>query len=282
MGTSAPSSGSNSKTPLVPSWLDDHIMDPLTEDDQTLQLDDSNDGEREPSQPISATKTRFRSARNNFSRFARSGGSDQRALQRAVRDYVRTGTGGTTNTVRRMAPSQKAATQALDLLLSLQRDGLKKTLREIDLQNLSDSSVQDIFIGLTEVICEDGGTIDEAIARDAWLETIAKLDQFGIDDLDTLTILQVQELFLSFVSHSIETRLYQEIGVNGFKLSENLEDIERFDEQFRGYIERTVRDSFSGDISTQLYISRNDITYIVKSTYMEAWDLLQSLGDREG
>ena len=107
-----------------------------------------------------------------------------------------------------MPPSRAAAGRALGVLRALQRDGVQKTLRRIDLQNLSGRSVQDIFTGLTEVVCQDGGSIDEAIARDAWLETIAELDQFGIDNLDTLTDEQVQEPFLSFVAHSIEARLY--------------------------------------------------------------------------
>ena len=149
-----------------------------------------------------------------------------------------------------MAPSRAAAGRALGVFRGLQREGVQETLLRLNLQNLSGRSVQDIFIGLSEVVCGDGGSIDEAIARDAWLETIAELDQYGIDNLDALTDEQVREFYLTFVAHSIEGRLYQEIGVNGLKLSSNLENIESFDEQLRDYIERSVRDSFSGDIST--------------------------------
>ena len=295
MGTSSSSSGSGSGTPLVPSWLDDPDSGPLPGGDGRPppvddgdagggqdEQQDGDEGGKEPPQPVPATKERFRSARNNFSRFAGSGGSDGRALRRAVRDYVRTGTGGTGNAVRRMAPSQAAAGRALGVLRAVQRDGIRETLRRINLQNFSGRSVQEIFTGITEVVCHDGGSIDEAIARDAWLETIAELDQFGIDNLDALTDEQVQELFLSFVAHSIGARLYQEIGVNGFKLSDDLDDIERFDEQFKEYIERAVRDSFSGDISTLSNMSDDDIGSVVDSTYLEAWELLQLLGDRQG
>ena len=295
MGTSGSSSGSGSGTPLVPSWLDEPDLGPLPGGDgQPLPSDDGDgeggqdgqpdgqDGRTEPPQTAPASEERFRSARSNFSRFARSGGHDGRALRRAVRDFVRTGTGGTMNAVLRMAPSRAAASRTLGVLRALQRDGIRETLRRINLQNLSGLSIQDIFTGLTEVVCQDGGSIDEAIARDAWLETIAELDQFGIDNLEALTGEQVQELFLSFVAHSIEARLYQEIGVNGFKLSDDLDDIESFDEQFRDYIERAVRDSFTGDISTLSNMSDDDIRSVVDSTYLEAWELLQLLGDREG
>jgi len=181
-----------------------------------------------------------------------------------------------------MAPSRAAAGKALGVLRGLQRDGMQETLRRLNLQNLSGGSVQDIFTGLTEVVCQDGGSIDEAIARDAWLETIAELDQFGIGNLDALTNDQVTELFLSFIAHSIEVRLYQEIGVNGFKLSDDLDDIEAFDRQFRDYIERSVRDSFSGDMSQLSDMSDDDIRHVVDTTYLEAWELLEQLGDMEG
>ena len=290
MGTSSPSSGSGSGTPLVPSWLDEPGTGPLPGDDgQAPPGDGTGDGNQDgqddgakPPIPAPAPGERFRSARTNFSRFAGSGGSDRSALRRAVRDYVRSGTGGSANAVRRMAPSRAAAGRALGVFRGLQRVGMQKTLRRLNLQNLSGGNVQDIFTGLTEVVCQDGGSIDEAIARDAWLETIAELDQFGIDNLDLVTDEQVRELFLTFTAHSIEARLFQEIGVNGFKLSDDLDDIEAFDQQFRSYIERSVRDSFSGDMSQLSDMSDDDIRQVVDTTYLEAWELLEQLGDREG
>lgn len=293
MGTSDSTSGSGTGTPLVPSWLDEPGSEPLLGDNAQKPGDSADDnsqdgqqngqnGDSKPEIPAPAGGERFRSARNNFSRFAGSGGNDQRALRRAVRDYVRSGTGGSKNAVRRMAPSRAAAGKALGVFRTLQRAGMQETLRRLNLQNLSGGSVQDIFTGLTEVVCQDGGSIDEGIARDAWLETIAELDHFGIDNLDALTDDQVKELFLSFIAHSIEARLYQEIGVNGFKLSDDLDDIDALDRQFRDYIERSVRDSFSGDMSQLSSMSDNDIRHVVDTTYLEAWELLEQLGDQEG
>lgn len=292
MGTSGSSSGSGSDTPLVPSWLDGPETEPLpggdgpgTPDegaDDQGEVPSDQDGNQRPVIPPAAQPERFRSARTNFSRFAKSGGSDGRALRRAVRDYVRSGTGGGGNAVRRMGPSRVAASNALGVFRGFQRDGVRETLRHLDLESLSGGGVQDIFIGLTEIICRDGGSVDEAIARDAWLETIATLDQFAIDDLDTLSVDQVREVFLSFIAHTVEARLYQEIGVNGFKFAEDLDDIASFDEQFRGYIERSVRDSFTGDLTSVSQMSDQAIREIVDKTYHDAWDLLQLLGDREG
>ena len=138
-----------------------------------------------------------------------------------------------------------------------------------------------MFLGLTEVICRDGGPIDEAIGRDAWLETVAEIDRFGIDNLEALTGDQIREFFLSFIAHAIEARLYQEIGINGFRVAEDIEDIEGLDAQFRSYIERAVRDSFSSDLTRLSAMSDHDIRTVVDRTYREAWELLELIGDRE-
>lgn len=291
MGTSGSTSGSGSNTPLVPSWLEGMDAEPLPGGDGPQAPNNGSDSQGQPSgeqnsdtkppMPPSAEPERFRSARSNFSRFAGSGGGDGQALRRAVRDYVRKGTGGSKNAVRRMGPSRAAASNVLGVFRSFQRHGAQETLRRLNLESLSGRGVQDIFIGLTDVICRDGGLIDEAIARDGWLETIAALDQFGIDNLDTLSAEQVHEFFLSFIAHTIEARLYQEIGVNGFKFAEDLDDIQGFDEQFRDYIERSVRDSFTGDLEQLSNLSDQRIREVVDNTYRDAWDLLQLLGDIE-
>ncbi len=294
MGTSGQTSGSGSGTPLVPSWLDEPGQDPLPGSESGPSPSDgakdvSQDGsqskqgnELNPSVPQPAPGARFRSARTNFSRFAGSGGRDRSALRRAVRDYVRSGTGGSRNAVLRMAPSRDTAGKVLGVFRGFQKDGIHATLSRLNIGDLSGRNVQEVFTGLTEIVCGDGGSIDEAIARDAWLETIAELDQFGIENLDALTDDQIRELFLNFIAHSIEARLYQEIGVNGFKLSDDLEHVEAFDRQFRAYIERSVRDSFSGDLSKLSDMSDGDIRKFVDTTYLEVWELLEQLGDREG
>ncbi len=296
MGTSGTSSGSSSGTPLVPTWLENEPLGLLPCSDALVmqqqddiggngnpaaQPDSEDNGKEFPAIPPPQAE-RFRGARTNFSRFVGSGGSNVRSLRRAVRDYVRSGTGGSRNAVRRMGASRSAASNALGVFRGIQRDGIQATLQRLNLQKLSGRKIQDVFIGFTEVICRDGGSVDEAIARDAWLETIAELDQFGIDDFDALSHEATQEIFLSFLGHTIESRLYQEIGINGFRFSEGLDDIDGFDRQFRDYIQRTVRDSFTSDFEKLSNMSDEDIREIVDKTYLEAWDLLQQLGDREG
>ena len=290
MGTSGSSGGPGSNTSLVPTWLDEPDAGPLPggddappegeggPGDQGGQDDASPRPEIEPA-PIPA---RFQGARRNFSAFAGSGGNDRGALRRAVRDYVRSGTRGSARATRRMGASRAATSGMLGILRGFQRDGVDATLRRLNLGNLAGRPAAEVFLGLTDVICRDGGSIDEGIARDAWLETIAELDRLGIEDLDGLTGEQIQEVFLSFVAHAIETRLFQDIGTNGLRMAADLDAIEAFEAQFRDYIRRGVRDAFASDLTRLAELSDRDIGNIVDETYRNAWELLEVWGDTEG
>lgn len=296
MGTSGSSRGPASGTPLVPTWLSEPNNEPLPGNDQTAadgatdggdQADnnaqsDTNQQPREaPIQPA-AISARFQSARRNFSSFAGSGGNDRGAMKRAVRDYVRTGTGGSANATRRMGASRAAAGNVLGVFRGFQRAGVTQTLQYLNLANLVGRPPADILVGLTDVICEDGGSIDEGIARDAWLETAAEIDQLGVEDFAALTVEQMQEIFVTFVGHAIEKRLFQDIGIKGIRIAENLEAIAAFEAQFRDYVKRSVRDSFSSDVNDLQGLSDREIRNMVDRTYREAWELLELWGDAEG
>ena len=178
-----------------------------------------------------------------------------------------------------MGTSRGVASGALGVFRGFQRDGVAVTLRRLNLGRLVGGSPADIFLGLTDVICPDGGAIDESMARDAWLETVVDVETLGIVDSTNLSETEVREIFLAFVSHSIEVRLFQDIGVNGFKVAPDLMAIEAFEAQFRDYIRLSVRDSFSGSLTSLGTLSDSQIRAVVDRTYDEAWELLALLGD---
>ena len=128
----------------------------------------------------------------------------------------------------------------------------------------------------------DGGSIDEGIALDAWLETVADLEELNVTDPAALTPEQMRDIFLTFIAHTIEGRLLQDIGANGLKFAADLAAIEAFESQLRDYIRRAVRDSFSSDISTPVSLSDRQIQGIIDRSYQDAWELLVTWGDAAG
>ena len=177
-----------------------------------------------------------------------------------------------------MGQARKGARTALGILRSFQQSGARQALRLHGLASLEGQSARDVLIGLTEIICEDGATIDSATARVAWIETVAELDQLDIDDLEALTADQVRELFLMYIAHTVQERLYQEIAIKRMRVAGSLEDIQRIDHQFRDYIRRTVHDSFTTDLTELSTMTDNEIARVVDQTYLDAWELLAGIG----
>jgi len=292
MGTSGRSDGPNPRTPLVPSWLDDSPAAPPEgapapeptppEGAPPIPQVPAQPALPLPPMPPPPPPDRFRAARSNFSRFASSAGSDGRSLRRAARDYVRSGSGGSRNATRRMGASRNAARGVLGVIRDFQRDGLNATLRRLNLGDLIGRPLEEVFTGLTDVVCRDGGSIDEGIALDAWLETVADLEDLNITDPAALTPEQMRDIFLTFIAHTIEGRLLQDIGANGLKVAADLAAIDAFENQLRDYIRRSVRDSFSSDINTPASLSDRQIQDIVDRTYQDAWELLVTWGDAAG
>lgn len=286
MGTSGRSDGPNPQTPLVPSWLNEAPpggtpdLEPPTPEYAPLPTPQVPAQPAMPLPPLppSPPPDRFRAARSNFSRFASSGGSDRRSLRRAVRDYVRSGTRGSGNATRRMGASRNAARAVLGVLRDFQRDGVGNTLRRLNLGDLIGRSLEDVFTGLTDIVCKDGGSVDEGIALDAWLETVADLEDLNVAD-PALTPDQMRDIFLAFIARTIEGRLLQDIGAKGLKIAADLAAIEAFECQLRDYIRRSVRDSFSSDIGTPAMLTDRLIQDVVDRTYQDAWELLITWGD---
>lgn len=291
MGTSGRSDGPNPGTPLVPSWLDDAPAGPppaappepppAGEPPPLPSVPAAAPGPLPP-MPPPPPPDRFRAARSNFSRFALSGGSDRRSLRRAARDYVRSVAGGSRNATRRMGASRNTARGVLGVLRDFQHDGVNATLRRLNLGDLVGRPLEEVFTGLTDVVCADGGSIDEAIALDAWLETVADMDDLGVADAAALTPEQMGDIFVAFIAHSIEGRLLQDIGANGMKVAADLAAVEAFERQLRDYIRRSVRDSFASDISNPASLTDHQIGEIVDRTYRDAWELLITWGDAAG
>ena len=62
-----------------------------------------------PPIPASGDKNRYTSARNNFSRFASSGGRDRRSLGRSISNYVSKATGGSRTAAQRMGAARRSS-----------------------------------------------------------------------------------------------------------------------------------------------------------------------------
>lgn len=292
MGTSTAYGGPGGGTPLVPSWLggEGGGAPPAP-----APPDGSPNGDgaapsppaappappNRPAIPAVADPSRFSGARNSFTRFAGSGGGDRANLGRAVSRYVSTSSGGARQAAQRMGASRGAGARLLGFLADAQVRGVREALRSLDLEALAGRPIAEIFVGLADYICPGAGTVDEGIAREAYIETIIELTTEGLTDLSTFTPDQMQTVFELYATHAIEARICNDIGTKAVTMPADAQAAHRVEAQLRDFIRGGVSDALSKAREATPNLAPKRIQSFVDTVYESAFAILQSLGDAE-
>lgn len=279
MGTSTAYSGPNGGTPLIPSWLGD---DPVPAPSGSGPGGDEPPvSPSRPPIPEMADPQRFSGARSNFTRFAGSGGSDRASLGRAISSYVSKSTGGSRQAAQRMGSSRAAGARLLGFLADAQARGVREALRELNLESLAGRPIAEIFIGLADHICPGTGTVDEGIARDAYIETIVELASEGLTDLSTFTPEQMQTVFELYATHAIEARILNDIGTKAVMMPASAQAAHRVEQQLRDFIRGGVSDALVREREKSPNPNSERVHAFVDAVYESAFSILQALGEAE-
>ena len=289
MGTSTAYGGPGGGTPLVPSWLDGADGG----DAQAAPGGTGPDGQppadgaappvppNRPPIPTTADPHRFTGARGNFTRFAGSGASDRASLGRAISKYVSTSAGGVHRAAQRMGASRGAGARLLGFLADAQVRGLREALRALDLESLAGRPIAEIFVGLADYICPGASTVDEGIAREAYIETIVELASEGLTDLTTFTPDQMHTVFELYATHAIEARICNDIGTKAVTMPADAHAAHRVEQQLRDFIRGGVSDALTRARATTPNLTPEGIQGFVDNVYESAFAILQAIGDAE-
>lgn len=275
MGTSKGYGGP--ATGLVPSWIDDPVPGvgpgpaPATPGVPATPVPGA------PAQPDTSAAGGLGGARGSFSRFARTG--SRSSLGSALASYVRSGTGGARRAAQRMGASRAAGARLLGVVRDVQRLGAVETLRQLNLPGLTGQPAADVFLAILEFICPPGGAVDEAIARQAMLETIGDLAEAGIGDFDTMTADQMQEFFLDFVARSIEGRVMADLGARGVTLPDDVAAVESAQQQLHDFVTGCTRGELSGRLDGVESLGDRDVERVVNEIYEAAFELVAAAGE---
>jgi hypothetical protein len=211
----------------------------------------------------------------------KSDGKDKSGLYRGVSQYVSRSSGGSRQAGRRMGSSRRSASRLLGLLSNVVSQGAEEALRVLNFAELAGRPIGDIFLGLIEYICPDGGNIDEGIARDAFIETIVDLTKYGITDLNTLTIEQLETVFELYVTHTIENRIYNDIAAGLIQLPSNARLVTQIQTQLQDLIQRGVTDSLANERESIKALKQDNIQNVVNQVYETTFAILQDICDKE-
>ncbi|MDE0113806.1 MAG: hypothetical protein OXN84_16150 [Albidovulum sp.] len=180
-----------------------------------------------------------------------------------------------------MRNSRAVASGVAGLARSFANQGPAEALRRFNLQGMAGAPAEDVFVALTDMLCPAGGTIGEAIARDAMLETVADFAAAGIGSFDKLSTDDLREFFIGVVSRSIEGKILNEVGTNAISVPDNIAGVERAQKMLHDFVERCVRDEFEAQGSELGDLQGDTLDSFVDDLYASALDLVQALGETE-
>ena len=287
MGTSGTFGGS--KSGLIPSWIDEPASSPVVAPDGegTGAPDGGPPGDGDaapmpaaptpyPPLPASPATSGLGAARGSLTRGART--SDAGAIRRGAGRYV-SASGGGRAAARRMPNSRALAGRVAGIARSFANRGPADALRRFNLDGMAGAPAEDVFVALTDMLCPAGGTIDEAIARDAMLETVAAFAAAGVGSFDDLTVDDLHEFFIGVVGRSIEGKILNEVGTNAVAVPTDIAGVERAQGMLHDFVERCVRDEFDARETDLADLHADVIESFVDELYAAALDLIQAMGE---
>ena len=277
MGTSSSFDGADGGTPLLPTWDDGSVDRPNDDDHDTgTETPPRGDTEDLPTRPAikpPPEPDRFGTSRGNFTRFVSSGGTDRRAFGRAISGHVRAVSGGAGNAARRLSTSRRTATGLLNVLQSIQESGAAQTLRGLSLDGMIGRPAKEVLISLTDIVCEAGGPIDEAIARKAFVETVLELE---VDDLDTLAGEQIESIVLGFIGRSIAERIIMDICQQIDTSAMTAAQADYLRQYLDDFVVGAVRDGLGSDLANARAVQKTKLDRKMEKIYELAFSIIEA------
>ncbi len=280
MGTSSSYGGPSSG--LVPDWVDgvdSGMGGDGTDQDGGDGSDTENptptDGDEAGTPPappaVAPPGGKFAYPRGQFTRFTNGGGN--KSLGRALKGYV-SAAGGGAGATRRMPHSTRVASGVAGLTSAVATDGAEAALARFNLQDLAGRPAVEVLEAVAEVICPDGGTIDESIARDAMLEAIAELAENDPGAFDELSTDQLDEFLCDVITRSIVTKVLNEIGTNALHGSASDADFREAERITRDFTQGRVRDALGNRFDAGSRPTQSEIDRSISDVYADTFDML--------
>lgn len=120
--------------------------------------------------------------------------------------------GGNVRGARRMGASRRAGGRLAQAFGALAAGGGAALARVLRINSLSGLSTTQVWDRLAEFVCSDGGSIDEAIVRVAFFQTLRQAMDDGLDDLQEANAEQLASFFERFIGECVLERLSQDGG----------------------------------------------------------------------
>ena len=259
MGTSARFPGGDNSNKKIPTWAEEN-PDP------------------QMAVPVPSNSDRFREARHNFTVFINSGGNNRRAFGRAVGSYVRKTAGGAGQAATRMKSERAASVRLGGILLNAGTHGIQEVIKKLDLANLANRSIPEIYVALVDVICPTDGNLDDSMARDAYLDAISEVAEMGLPDLEQPSSATIAIIMERFISNAIKNRIINAIAMKVIIMPLDVRAAQNIERQLKDFIQGAVSDVIArnGEV-----LQADDMKVAIDNLYEGSYAVLDALAQEE-
>lgn len=181
-----------------------------------------------------------------------------------------------------MGTSRAAGARLVSFLNDAQARGAREALRSVNLEALAGRPLTEILVGLADHVCPGAGTVDEGIAREAYVETVVELTTSGITDLDSLSPDQMLTVFEIYATHAIEARICNDIGTKAITMPADAQAALRVEAQLRDFVRNGVSDALANARAGGAVLASDRIQTFVDQVYEDAFRFLHARGEAEG
>jgi hypothetical protein len=106
---------------------------------------------------------------------------------------------------------------------------------------------------------------------------VAEIDALGITDLDSINEAQRRSILAAFVAKSIERRILNDIGANGFRVAGSPADIRQVHQELASYIQAATADQVSALLPRDVQnLSATKLESLGQEVYTVAWSILET------
>ena len=128
--------------------------------------------------------------------------------------------------------------------------GIREVVRTLNFGSLADRPIQDIYAALVDYICPPDGDLDDAHARDAYLEAVNEVMQDQPPDLEKPSPETIRDIIGKFIANAVNQRIVTAIGIGIISLPSNPDEIRAIQsgthDFVRGCVAETMEE-FKGD-----------------------------------
>ena len=222
-----------------------------------------DDGSSSPQKPT--PQNRLQEAKRNLTKGVRNGpgGDGFQNIKNALSRYI-TATGGPAKTVAKFQSAIKALKEYLRFIESPSSNDF----------NLEGKNVRDALIALIDLLCENGGQLDEAEARSAWSEVILKNHSNDERDFKELTPEDQLALARDFLAQIVVEKICMETGYGALHKAPDIQDLQ----DLKGQLYDFVRDQFRDHLEN---ISQIGDQALIDETLERVFSLIQAKGEQD-